>query len=59
MKFEQYNNWSQLPEYVEVLFEHASQSSMFLSREWFETLYDTTANNDEPLMLACVMDDHW
>jgi len=58
MKFEQYNNWSQLPEYVEVLFEHASQSSMFLSREWFETLYDTTANNDEPLMLACVMDDH-
>jgi len=57
MKFEHYNHWNQLPKHVDALFKHCSHSSMFFSREWFESLYATTFNPDEPLLLACVMDE--
>ncbi len=56
MKFECYSHWAQLPASVDALFEHCSHDSMFLSREWFETLYDTTFDENQSLLLACVVD---
>ena len=57
MKFESYSSWRQLPESVNVLFEHAGNESMFFTREWFETLYATTFEDGQSLLLASVVDD--
>lgn len=57
MKFEGYSDWNQLPASVDVLFEHCSHESMFFSREWFETLYATTSENGQTLLLVSVEDE--
>lgn len=57
MKFESCSSWRQLPESVNVLFEHAGKESMFFTREWFETLYATTFEDDQSLLLVSVVDD--
>lgn len=57
MKFECYSSWCQLPASVDVLFEYCRGESMFLSREWFETLYETTFEDDKSLLLVCVVDE--
>lgn len=57
MKFESYSHWCQLPASIDALFEHCRGESMFFSREWFEALYTTTFEDDQSLLLACVMDE--
>jgi len=57
MKFECYSDWSQLPASVDSLFEHCSHESMFFSREWFETLYATTFEHGQSLLLVSVEDE--
>jgi hypothetical protein len=57
MKFESYSHWRDLPESVASLFEHAGNESMFFTREWFETLYATTFEDGQSLLLACVVDE--
>ena len=57
MKFECYSNWHQLPACVESLFEHAGNESMFFTREWFETLYATTFEDGQSLLLVSVVDE--
>ena len=58
MRFECYHNWHELPADSDPLFESSSQSSLFFSRTWFETLFETVAlEKDQSLLLACVVDD--
>ena len=57
MKFECHSNWSQLPASVDYLFEHSANVSMFSTREWFETLYATTFEDGQSLLLTSVVDD--
>jgi len=57
MKFECYSDWRQLPAGVDSLFEQAEAKSMFLTREWFETLYANVFDDDQSLLLASVVDE--
>jgi hypothetical protein len=56
MKFTCYSRWRELPPGVEQLFASCAETSMFMSREWFETLEATTLKETQTLMLACVVD---
>jgi len=56
MKFEAYSNWRQLPVNVDSLFKHAENESMFLTREWFETLQAKAFKDNQSLLLASVVD---
>lgn len=56
MKFACYRHWDQLPAGADTLFEQATRTSVFLSRQWFETLQATTRGNDQALLLAGVAD---
>ncbi len=59
MKFKCYQHWSQLPQQVDLLFKYGEQTSMFTTREWFETLYNNAFDNNKTLLLACVVEtDH-
>lgn len=55
MKFECYKHLRELPASVDALFEHCSKTSMFLSREWFETLYATAFESGQTLALCSVI----
>jgi len=55
MKFESYTDWDQLPESVNALFEQGEKSSLFYSRAWFESLASVVIDDDQDLMLACVL----
>lgn len=56
MRFECYQHWEQLPASVESLFALSSKQSMFLTREWFDTLHGTAFDKGETLLLATVVD---
>ena len=56
MKFKCYNNLNQLPKSSISLFDKAEKDSLFFSRQWFENLIATALNNDQKLLLACVVD---
>jgi len=57
MKFKCYQNWNELPPSCDVLFSEAGKDSVFFSREWFETLTTHITNQEQKLLLACVLDD--
>ena len=56
MEFVCYTDWNQLPESADALFEHGSRASIFFSRPWFESLTTTVLQDDESLLLACVVE---
>lgn len=56
MQFTCYNDWQQLPASVDALFAHNSQRSMFLTREWFESVYASPFEQNQTLLLASVVD---
>ncbi|MBF0383643.1 MAG: GNAT family N-acetyltransferase [Magnetococcales bacterium] len=56
MEFVCYNSWDQLPQNSDALFTKAASKSLFLSRPWFENLASTALEQDQTLMLACVVD---
>ncbi len=56
MQFECYKNWCQLPKSADLLFKQNSHKSMFLTREWFETLYTSAFKDDQSLQLMSVVD---
>ena len=56
MEFVCYTDWNQLPESADALFEHGSRASIFFSRPWFENLTTTVLQDDESLLLACVVE---
>jgi len=55
MKFECYTNWDQLPESANTLFDHSEKDSLFFSRMWLENLACAVLEDDESLVLACVV----
>ena len=56
MKFACYTDWEQLPGSANSLFAQAEQESFFFSRPWFESLSAMTLDDDQSLLLACVVD---
>jgi len=57
MEFKCYRNWSELSPTCTLLFTKAEQQSVFLSREWFESLTPHITNQDQELLLACVINN--
>ena len=55
MKFVCYADWDQLPDSVDALFEQAEKDSVFFSRPWFESLAATVLDDNETMLLACVV----
>ncbi len=56
MKFNCYNNLDQLPKSSSTLFAEAEKGSLFFSRQWFENLVATTFEDNQGILLACVID---
>lgn len=56
MEFVCYNDWGQLPASADNLFARAEQDSLFFSRRWFENLAANGLEDDQQLLLACVVD---
>ena len=57
MKFKSFNNWDQLPKSSQLLFTQAEKDSVFFSQQWFENLAATSLNDDQTILLACVVED--
>ncbi len=57
MKFRYYRDWAELPQNSDALFANAEKDSVFLSREWFENLATHIINEEQELLLACVIED--
>lgn len=55
MEFKCFSEWGQLPQSGDTLFTQAEKSSVFLSRPWFENLVITALDNDQELLLVCVI----
>lgn len=55
MKFVSYSHWEQLPASANQLFLEAEQQSMFLSRQWFETITQHSIDNNQHLILFGVV----
>ena len=56
MEFKCFSDWNQLPKNSHSLFLQAEKESLFFSREWFENLTSTAFENEQKLLLACVVD---
>lgn len=56
IKFICYSDWEQLPESADRLFAQAEQASIFLSRTWLETISRHALEDDQSMLLACVVD---
>ena len=56
MEFVCYSDWNQLPEKADALFAQGAKQSVFFSRPWFENLTDTVLENDQAMLLACVIE---
>ena len=57
MQFTSCTDLDSLPEGVDALFARAARSSLFLSRNWFETLLDHSPTGHDKLLFACVHRD--
>lgn len=55
MKFINIANWNQLPESANALFEAAAVKSIYLSRPWFESLTSAVMEDEQTLLIACVV----
>lgn len=55
MKFTCYSDWNQLPDSADALFEVCAKDSVFFSRPWFETVSAAVLDNEQTLVLACVL----
>lgn len=56
MEFKCFTGWEQLPIDADMLFACAEQDSLFFSRRWFENLAANALDDDQHLLLACVVD---
>ena len=55
MRFKCYRDWEQLPDDAGSLFDQCSKTSMFFTREWFETLSATALEEGQSLLLVAVV----
>ncbi|MCF6190277.1 MAG: GNAT family N-acetyltransferase [Cocleimonas sp.] len=58
MEFKCFTQWNQLPPNSDALFAEAEKSSLFFSRAWFENLATTAFENDQSLLLVCVVEEN-
>lgn len=58
MKFICYTEWDQLPESTTALFAKGEKGSLFFSRPWFENLTAVALDNDQSMVLVCVLDEN-
>lgn len=58
MEFVCYSDWGQLPESANALFAKGEKESVFFSRLWFENLTNNALNDDQVMLLACVVEEN-
>jgi hypothetical protein len=58
MEFKCFTKWDQLPQSSNTLFTQAEKDSLFFSRHWFENLTTTALEDNQNLLLVCVVDDN-
>jgi len=56
MEFACYTEWAQLPESANTLFADAEKESVFFSRTWLESLTQNALEDDQSILLACVVE---
>lgn len=56
MEFVCYTDWDQLPESANALFAKGEKESIFFSRLWIENLANNALNDDQVMLLACVVE---
>ena len=56
MEFVCYTDWEQLPNSADMLFACSEKNSLFFSRRWYENLAANALDDDQYLLLACVVD---
>lgn len=56
MEFVSFADWDQLPESANALFVKAEKDSIFFSRAWFENVVNTALEDDQHMLLACVVE---
>lgn len=56
MEFICYADWHQLPASANQLFEEHARSSIFFSRPWFESLEKVVLDDEQTMLLACVVE---
>jgi len=57
MEFVCYSDWDQLPESANELFAEGEKESVFFSRLWIENLANNVLNDDQLMVLACVVNE--
>lgn len=57
MEFICFSDWDQLPLSSSALFEKSEKESLFFSRQWFQNLVNTALEDDQPVLLACVVEE--
>lgn len=57
MEFKCFSEWDQLPQSSDALFAQAEKDSLFFSRQWFENLVTTALDNNQRLLLVCVVEE--
>jgi len=55
MKFVCYSDWCELPDNANALFGRAEKESLFFSRSWLARVAAETVDDDQTLLLACVV----
>jgi hypothetical protein len=56
MEFVCYAGWDQLPQGADHLLARAEKESVFFSRPWFENLAGNVSEDDQTVLLACVLE---
>ncbi|MGV6825875.1 MAG: GNAT family N-acetyltransferase [bacterium] len=56
MEFVCYADWESLPDSASALFDQGGKESVFFSRPWFENLTRTAAEDEQSMLLACVIE---
>ena len=57
MEFAGYTEWGQLPASADTLFADAEKESIFFSRTWLENLTRNALEDDQSILLACVIEE--
>ena len=56
MEFVSFSDWDKLPESANALFAECEKDSIFFSRPWFQNLVSTALEEDQALLVACVIE---
>jgi hypothetical protein len=57
MEFVCYKNWKKLPQNADEFIAQAGKESVFFSKPWFENLIEHGLDEEQSILLACVIDN--